>query len=109
MRRFGILLLAALAGCASMVNRPDEEISVTSDPPGAVVSVDCGDAPMFGGTTPTVIEVSRLAPACGITVAKDGFIEQHVDFERQESEAMRINHVPGVIAGTVFGLFALVL
>ena len=109
MRRPGILLLLCLAGCASVVNRPYEEIPVTSDPPGAVVSVECGDAPVYGGTTPTVIVASRLAETCGITVAKEGFAEQHINFERQESKATRANEVPGFVTGALLSVVALVI
>ena len=109
MRQLAILLLASAAGCASVVNRPYEDITVASDPAGAVVSVECGDAPVYGGKTPTVVRVSRLAETCAITVAKEGFAEQHVDFERQQSKATRINQVPGVIMGSVFGLVALAI
>jgi len=109
MRSAAILLLLSLAGCASMVNAPYEEIPVASDPPGAVVSVACGDAPVYGGTTPTVIAVSRLADACSITVAKEGFAEEHIDFERQESKATRIAQVPGVITGALFSVVALAI
>jgi hypothetical protein len=103
------LLCLVATGCASMVNRPYEEIPVTSEPPGAVVSVDCGDAPVYGGTTPAVIEVSRLAETCGITVAKEGFAEQHIDFERQPSGATRMTEVPGVITGALLSAVALVI
>jgi hypothetical protein len=103
------ILLLSLAGCASVVNRPYEEIAVTSEPPGAVVSVDCGDAPVYGGVTPAVIYVSRLAETCGITVAKEGFAEQTIAFERQESKATRGNEVPGVITGALFSVVALAI
>jgi len=109
MRGAGFLLLLSLAGCASVVNRPYEEIGVTSDPPGAVVSVDCGDAPVYGGITPTVIYASRLAETCGITVAKEGFAEQTINFERQESKATRANEVPGVITGALLSVVALAI
>jgi len=92
-----------------MVNRPTERISVQSDPAGAVVSVDCGNAPLFGGTTPTVIEVPRLAETCGITIAKEGFAEQRVDFQRQTSRATIGNEVPGVVTGAFLSIVALAL
>lgn len=92
-----------------MVNRSVERIPVRSEPPGAVVSVDCGNAPLFGGTTPTVIEVPRVADACSITIAKEGFAEQHIDFQRQLSRATLGNQVPGIFAGTFFSVVALAL
>src|SRR4051812_50223918 len=110
MRRASLLLLfLALAGCASVVNRPYEEISVTSDPPGAVVSVDCGDAPLYGGTTPPVIFASRPAETCGITVAEGGFAEQHNHFQRQETKTTRAKERPGGFTGALFGAGGVVI
>ena len=108
--RQALLVLALFAtGCATAVNRRTERIPVRSDPPGAVVSVDCGTAPLYGGTTPTVIEVSRLAETCSITIAKEGFAEQHIEFERQISRATAVNRVGGVLGGTFLAAIALVL
>jgi hypothetical protein len=108
--RQALLVLALVAtGCATAVNRPTEQIPVRSEPPGAVVSVDCGNAPLYGGTTPTVIEVPRTAEQCSITIAKEGFVEQRVDFERQLSRATAVNRVGGVVGGTFLAAIALVL
>src|SRR6185369_3979320 len=86
-----------------------ERISVNSEPQGAVISVDCGNAPLYGGTTPAAIVVPRNADACSITIAKEGFQEQHIDFERQISRATAVNHVGGVLGGTVLAAFALII
>jgi len=47
------ILVAAVvlsaARCATMVNDTTEKIPVRSTPAGAVVSVDCGNAPLYGG------------------------------------------------------------
>ena len=103
-----LLLCFAATGCATMVNHSTELIPVTSEPPGAVVSVDCGDAPMFGGKTPTTIEVPRTAEACSITVAKEGYGEEHIEFQKQPSRATLINEIPGVAVGTLFSIASLV-
>ncbi|MGZ7080262.1 MAG: hypothetical protein ACXVJT_12685 [Thermoanaerobaculia bacterium] len=105
-----LLVLALFAtGCATAVNRPTERIPVRSEPQGAVVSVDCGNAPLYGGTTPTVIEVPRTADQCGITIAKEGFAEEHIQLERQISRATAVNRVGGVLGGTFLAAVALVL
>ena len=100
-----VLCLAA-TGCATMVNRSTESIGVTSNPPGAVVSVDCGNVPLYGGLTPTTIKVPRTAESCSITVAKEGFAEEHIDFEKQPSRATVMNEVPGVVAGSILSAAA---
>jgi hypothetical protein len=92
----------AAARCATMVNDTTEKIPVRSTPAGAVVSVDCGNAPMFGGVTPTVIIVQRVAQPCSITIAKEGFAEKRIDFQRQRSSATKVNKV---VAAPV-GIFA---
>ncbi|HEX8170378.1 MAG TPA: hypothetical protein VF824_07555 [Thermoanaerobaculia bacterium] len=95
---------AALARCATMVNTPSQKIPVKSEPPGAVVSVDCGNAPLYGGVTPTVITVQRAAEPCGITVAMPGYASQTIVFKRAISGATRANKVPGVVLGAFTGL-----
>src|SRR5512141_1088395 len=109
MRQLLLATVLLASGCATMFNQPFERIPVRSEPSGAVVSVDCGNAPLFGGTTPTVIEVPRAADACSITVAKEGYAEQRIEFQRQLSRATLGNEVPGVVAGTILSVAALAL
>jgi hypothetical protein len=103
------LLVAAVvfaaARCATMVNDTTEKIPVRSTPAGAVVSVDCGNAPLYGGVTPTVVTVPRAATPCSITLAKEGYAEKRIDFQRQLSSATKVNKV---VAAPV-GIFAAVL
>ena len=110
MQRSQVALLAlVLAGCATVINDQRETITVRSEPAGAVVTVDCGSAPMYGGLTPASIIIERTANPCAFTIAKEGFGEQRVELTRQSSGAMRGNKVAGVIAGSllyVVGLLA---
>ena len=99
-------MLLLSARCATMVNHSTERIPVQSDPAGAVVTIDCGSAPMYGGVTPTTITVPRIAQPCSLTVAKDGYEVQTVNFQRQRSRVMAANNVPGVVAGTIFSAMA---
>ena len=83
----------AAARCATVVNDTTEKIPVRSNPAGAVVSVDCGDAPLYGGVTPTTISVPRAAMPCSITLAKEGYVPTRIDFQRQLSRAVGANKV----------------
>ena len=92
-----------------MVNDKTVKIPVRSDPAGAVVSVDCGDVPIYGGVTPTVITVPRAAQPCGITIAKEGYVEARVDFQRQLSGATRANRIIAAPVGIALGIFGFAL
>src|SRR5437879_1435775 len=94
----------AAARCATVVNDTTEKIPVRSNPAGAVVSVDCGDAPLYGGVTPTTISVPRAAMPCSITLAKEGYVPTRIDFQRQLSRAVGANKV----AAAPVGIFAAV-
>lgn len=88
-----------------MVNDTTEKIPVRSTPSGAVVSVECGNAPLYGGVTPTVITVPRAATPCSLTIAKEGYAEKRVEFQRQPSRAVVVNKV----AAAPLGIFAAIL
>jgi len=102
-------VVLASARCATMVNDTTEKIPVRSTPAGAVVSVDCGNAPLYGGVTPTTITVPRVATPCSITLAKEGYVPTRVDFHRQLSHAGAANKVAAAPVGVVFGLLGMAL
>src|SRR6266550_2573381 len=106
---FLIALTGATAGCATVANDQRENIPIRSEPAGAVVSVNCGNAPIYGGVTPAVIIIERTADPCSVTIAKDGYEEKTVDMERQISRATAGNKVPGVITAALFGLVVLIV
>src|SRR6266849_5258199 len=99
--RGSLAVALVLAGCATVINDQKETIAVRSDPAGAVVTVDCGSAPMYGGLTPASIIIERTAEPCAFTIAKDGYGEQRVELQRQTSRATNGNKIAGVIAGSV--------
>jgi len=107
MRRIALLLLPlALAGCATVVNDQREKIAVRSEPAGAVVTVECGSSPVYGGVTPAVIIIERTANPCAFTIAKEGYDAKRVELQRQISRATKGNKIPGVVAGSLLGLVA---
>ncbi len=99
----------AAARCATVVNETTEKIPVRSMPAGAVVSVNCGDAPLYGGLTPTTITVSRAATPCSLTIAKEGYLEKRIDFVRERSRATSANRVAAAPAGVLGALVGLVV
>src|SRR5467141_3890042 len=104
MHRIALVLLAfGAARCATVINDQSEKISVKSDPPGAVVSVTCGSAPIYGGITPAVIIIERIADPCSVTLGREGYAEKTVELRRETSRAIHGNKVSGVIGGAVLG------
>lgn len=102
---FVAAVLLFSARCATMVNDTTEKIPVRSTPAGAVVTVNCGDAPLYGGVTPTTVTVPRAASPCSFTIAKEGYVGKRIDFQRQLSAATQANRV----AAAPVGLFAALL
>jgi hypothetical protein len=103
---FSLALAVVLSGCATVINDQKEKIAVRSEPAGAVVSVECGTSPVYGGVTPAVINIERTADPCTFTIAKEGFEAQRVGLERQVSRATKGNKVPGVVAGSLLSVVA---
>ena len=101
-----LALCLAAAGCATVINDQKEKIPVRSEPAGAVVSVECGTTPVYGGVTPAVIIIERTAEPCEVTIAKEGYAATKVTLERTISRAVNGNKVPGAILGGVLGLVA---
>jgi PEGA domain len=102
-------VLLSAARCATVVNDTTEKIPVRSTPAGAVVSVDCGNAPLYGGVTPTTITVPRVATPCSITLAKEGYVQMRIDFQRQRSSAASVNKAVAAPVGVFAGMIAYVL
>jgi hypothetical protein len=111
MRRalLAVAVLVSAARCATIANDTTEKIPVRSEPAGAVVSIECGNVPIYGGVTPTVITVPRAAQPCGITIAKEGYVETRVKFERQFSRAGAANKVAAAPVGVLFGLVGMAI
>src|SRR5437879_2971868 len=103
------IVLLLTAGCGTMINGTTEQVPVKSDPSGAVITIECGNAPLYGGFTPMTITLQRSAEPCAITVAKEGYEETRVELKRQISRAAGANRVPGVVTGAVLGSIAFLL
>jgi hypothetical protein len=109
MRRCLAALGLVLAGCATVINDQKETIAVSSEPAGAVVTVNCGSSAMYGGLTPASILIERIADPCAFTIAKDGYREKRVELRRLTSAATIGNKVPGIIAGSLLSVVGLLV
>lgn len=99
MRWAAPILLFALSGCATIVNGRYQTVPVTSDPAGATVHVQCGNAPSDGGVTPTSVKLRRSATTCALTLSKSGFADHTVTFQRVTSGWFYANIAfPGLLA-----------
>jgi hypothetical protein len=94
--------LMLVTSCASIVHQTTQQIPVRSDPPGAAVTVACGDVandPKL--VTPTVVTVHRKPEHCAITLSKDGFDAKNVSLSRSMSGWYLGNIVFGGIIGLI--------
>jgi hypothetical protein len=95
-------LIAAVfltARCATIAHGRFQQVPVTSDPAGASVAVDCGDAAKDGGVTPTTIKVRRNAASCAITLTKPGLTPQTLTLQRVTTGWFWANAAfPGLVA-----------
>jgi hypothetical protein len=95
--------LLASARCATIAHGTTQPIRVESEPPGAIVSLNClqGAVPLMG-RTPLTIDVQRKSKSCAIGIAKDGYEPTAVPLQRTFSGA----YVGNLLVGGVVGLVA---
>lgn len=87
MRALGIALtLALVAGCATMKHGGTQPVTITSDPPGALVTID----KYKRGVTPLALDLERRESAYRVEVELEGHAPQYfeVDGEFQAGDAL---------------------
>ena len=87
MKSLLIIALCFLCGCATVVNGPDQTISISSEPPNANILIDGA----FHNTTPATIEFKRDAMHL-VRIEKEGYYPY---------ETYLVNSVSGWIWGNV--------
>lgn len=90
-----------MAGCATIINGTSQKIQVSSEPSGAVVSVDGKDS----HTTPVKLRLERRKDHT-LLFAKDGYEVQNVRMTHVLSEAVCGNLFLGGPLGWIFDIFA---
>lgn len=99
-RLWHLVAVAALAlsqGCATIINGTDQEVTVRTDPPGAVATVDGG---RLSKTTPCAFDLSR-GDAHQIEVAMPGYKTHRVLLESKFGGAIFGNLLLGGLIGAV--------
>ena len=83
MHRLMVLTLALTlaSGCATITSGPDETITVTSEPIGANVTVDCG-SDRSELITPARFVIPRRSTDCTVTLQKPGFEKETAVIEQ---------------------------
>lgn len=103
MKRVASVMLLCSMGCASIVHQTTQQVPVKSDPPGAAITVACGDVandPKL--VTPATVTVHRKPDSCVIRLTKDGY---------QPSETSLTKSVSGWYAGNILlgGIIGLIV
>ena len=87
--------------CASIVHQTTQQVPVKSDPPGAALTVACGDVnndPKL--TTPTTITLHRKPDVCTLKLSKEGYKEKEVAF----TKSMSPWYLGNILGGGIIGL-----
>ena len=96
-------LLAVLCfNCASVVHQTTQQVPVKSDPPGAAVTVACGDVyndPKL--TTPTTVTLHRKPDICTLKLSKENYQEKELTFTKAVSGWYWGNILIGGIVGLI--------
>jgi hypothetical protein len=101
-KTLAVMLAVLVSGCASIVHQTTQQIPVKSDPPGASVTVACGD--VFNDpklVTPTVVTVHRKSYACSIGLSKEGYEPSQIALARTLSGWYVANILFGGIIGFI--------
>lgn len=88
-------------GCASIVHQTTQQVPVTSNPPGAAITVACGDVnndPKL--VTPAVVTVHRKPNHCSIALAKTGYQPAEVSLKKKMSGW----YIGNILFGGIIGL-----
>lgn len=97
------LALTLASGCATIASRPDETITVTSEPSGANVSVDCG-SDRSELVTPARFVIPRKSSHCTVTLQKPGFEKETALLEQGVNPWTWANLPIAVIGITALGM-----
>jgi hypothetical protein len=104
MRPFAAALLLLGASCATVIHGRFQSVPVRSSPSGANILVDCDGDRRDAGTTPAKVTLPRASKTCGLTLTKDGYEPERVDFERVRSKATLVNLVPSAYLSIIGGI-----
>ncbi len=88
------LFIGAMSGCSTIINGTTQDVSVSSDPPGARVTADGNSV----GVTPVVLDLKRKDNHI-ITVSMEGFHTEQIAVTKVLSGAVAGNILAGGLIG----------
>jgi hypothetical protein len=98
--KIALLVVVLTQACATVRQGRDQQVRVSTDPPGASVEIRCG-APQPPAVTPTTIRLPRRVEACSLTLTHPGFRSETVTFDRVPSKWVWANFAGPISAGAV--------
>ena len=102
MRKLAAVLALLAVNCGTIVHQTSQKIPVTSDPPGATVTVACGDVDNDPkASTPTVVRVHRKPDFCQVSLTKEGYERTDVQLGKTMSGLYLGNILIGGIIGFI--------
>lgn len=100
MKKLTAVLALFAINCGTIVHQTTQQIPVKSDPPGAAVTVACGEVQNDPkATTPTNVMVHRKPDFCQISLTKEGFERMDV----QLGKTMSALYLGNVLIGGIIG------
>jgi hypothetical protein len=102
MKKLIAAILLFSVNCGSIIHQTTQHVPVKSDPPGAAVTVACGDVsndPKL--VTPTVVTVHRKPDFCTIALTKEGYERVDVPLRKTMSALYLGNVLVGGIIGFI--------
>ena len=101
MRKLAAVLALLAVNCSTIVHQTSQKIPVTSDPPGALVTVACGEVDNDPkAVTPTVVRVHRKPNFCEISLTREGYERTAVTL----GKTMSALYLGNVLIGGIIGL-----
>ncbi len=87
--------------CATVAHGRYQQVPVNSTPPGAAVTVDCGNGVQNGGVTPVTVNLKRNADKCDVVLSHEGYEDASATFAKSISGWIWGNLAIGGIPGWI--------
>ena len=102
MKKLTALLALLTVSCSTIIHQTTQQIAVKSDPPGAAVTVACGEVENDPkATTPAAVTVHRKPNFCQISLTKEGYERTDVQIGKTMSALFLGNVLIGGIIGFI--------
>ena len=88
-----VIICLLFSSCATIINGPDQKVTIVSDPSGADIEINGVEA----GKTPATFRILR-AKDHEITLSKEGYHVHTVKLERELSPIVALYILPGGLA-----------